>query len=227
MIYKLQRMWNALPQLRSNNESATLADILVADVPAWRTSPGAVTWQVLHDYRNVSRYEHLESPFLNIVGKCEADSGLESREYGGRDSSRWPRGTIYPQKLALTSPTSGGRSVGIVRARTDCACLKASHKACGDAQFVPYFYFLLCVIFLYKERNKRKPSLNDFRRTKLFLGRSRWQRGVRHEHCGRGFETHWRHGYVCDYSFFLFVATSWLADLLSKGPYRLYIRLRN
>jgi UbiD family decarboxylase len=26
--------------------------------------------------------------------------------------------TLYPQKLALTSPTSGGRSVGIVRSRT-------------------------------------------------------------------------------------------------------------
>jgi hypothetical protein len=26
--------------------------------------------------------------------------------------------TLYPQKLALTSPTSGGRSVGIVRFRT-------------------------------------------------------------------------------------------------------------
>jgi hypothetical protein len=31
--------------------------------------------------------------------------------------SRWPRG-LYPQKLALTSPTSSGRSVGIVRSRT-------------------------------------------------------------------------------------------------------------
>jgi hypothetical protein len=28
-----------------------------------------------------------------------------------------PRGTLYPQKLAITSPTSGGRSVGIVRTR--------------------------------------------------------------------------------------------------------------
>jgi hypothetical protein len=27
---------------------------------------------------------------------------------------RWPRNTLYPQNLALTSPTSGGRSVGIV-----------------------------------------------------------------------------------------------------------------
>jgi hypothetical protein len=32
--------------------------------------------------------------------------------------SRWPRGTLYPQKLAITSPTSGGRSVGIIRSRT-------------------------------------------------------------------------------------------------------------
>jgi hypothetical protein len=31
---------------------------------------------------------------------------------------RWPRNTLYPQKLALTSPISGGRSVGIVRLRT-------------------------------------------------------------------------------------------------------------
>jgi hypothetical protein len=29
---------------------------------------------------------------------------------------RWPRDTLYPLKLALTSPTIGGRSVGIVRA---------------------------------------------------------------------------------------------------------------
>jgi hypothetical protein len=34
------------------------------------------------------------------------------------DSLRWPRDTLYPLKLALTSPTSGGRSVSIVRLRT-------------------------------------------------------------------------------------------------------------
>jgi hypothetical protein len=34
------------------------------------------------------------------------------------DPLRWPRDTIYPPKLALTSPTSGGRSIGIVRSRT-------------------------------------------------------------------------------------------------------------
>jgi hypothetical protein len=32
---------------------------------------------------------------------------------------RWPRDTLYQLKLALTSATSGGRSVGIVRWRTE------------------------------------------------------------------------------------------------------------
>jgi hypothetical protein len=44
----------------------------------------------------------LEKPKLTTVG----------------DSLRWPRGTLYRLKLALLSPTSGGRSVGIVRFRT-------------------------------------------------------------------------------------------------------------
>jgi hypothetical protein len=34
------------------------------------------------------------------------------------DSLHWPLDTFYPRKLALTSPTSGGRSVGIVLLRT-------------------------------------------------------------------------------------------------------------
>jgi hypothetical protein len=50
-------------------------------------------------------------------------SYLKSREYGRRDPSRWPRGTLYPQKLALISPTSGGRSIGIVRSRTKTSYL--------------------------------------------------------------------------------------------------------
>jgi hypothetical protein len=45
-------------------------------------------------------------------------SGLEIREYCRRDLSRWPRGTFYQKEYALTSPTSGCRSVGIVRSWT-------------------------------------------------------------------------------------------------------------
>jgi hypothetical protein len=43
---------------------------------------------------------------------------FKNQEYHRRDPSRWPRGTFYSQKLAITSPTIGGRSVGIVRSRT-------------------------------------------------------------------------------------------------------------
>jgi hypothetical protein len=45
-------------------------------------------------------------------------SGVENRINGRRDQLRLPRGTFYTQKLALTSPTSGGRSVCIVHLRT-------------------------------------------------------------------------------------------------------------
>jgi hypothetical protein len=64
--------------------------------------------------------------YMYISYVCAPRSGLESREYGLRDPSRWPRGTLYPQNLALTSPTCGGRSVGIVRSRTqdtECVCV--------------------------------------------------------------------------------------------------------
>jgi hypothetical protein len=59
---------------------------------------------------------------------------LENREYGRRHPSRWPRSTLYPQKLAITSPTSGGRSVGIVRSRTQtmqfvCCCSILSYRS--------------------------------------------------------------------------------------------------
>jgi hypothetical protein len=45
-------------------------------------------------------------------------SGQGNRINGKGDPLCWPRDTFYPQKLALTSPTSGVRSVGIVRLRT-------------------------------------------------------------------------------------------------------------
>jgi hypothetical protein len=53
-----------------------------------------------------------------LLGRKSSGSGLENRGYDRRQPSRWPRGTRYPQKFALTSPTSGGPSVGIVRSWT-------------------------------------------------------------------------------------------------------------
>jgi hypothetical protein len=60
----------------------------------------------------------LVSTTEELLDKKSSDSCLENREYGRRDPSRWPRGTLYPQKLATTSPRRGGRSFGIVRSRT-------------------------------------------------------------------------------------------------------------
>jgi hypothetical protein len=57
----------------------------------------------------------LVSTTEELLGRKSSGSGLECREYGRRDPSRRSRGTLYQQTLALTSPTSEGRSVGIVR----------------------------------------------------------------------------------------------------------------
>jgi hypothetical protein len=53
----------------------------------------------------------------DLLGRNSSGSGLENREYGSEDPLRWPHYTLYSQKLALASPTSGGRSVDIVRPR--------------------------------------------------------------------------------------------------------------
>jgi hypothetical protein len=60
----------------------------------------------------------LVSTIEELLGRKSSGPGPEIREYGRRDPSCCQRGTLYPQKLALTSPTSGGRSVGIVRSGT-------------------------------------------------------------------------------------------------------------
>jgi hypothetical protein len=50
-----------------------------------------------------------------LLERKSSDSGLEVRDY---DRMGGPlRDILYPQKLSLTSPTSGGRSVGIARLR--------------------------------------------------------------------------------------------------------------
>jgi hypothetical protein len=45
-------------------------------------------------------------------------SGVISQGYDRGDALHWPLDSLYPEKLVLTSPTSGGRSVGIVHSQT-------------------------------------------------------------------------------------------------------------
>jgi hypothetical protein len=95
---------------------------LVVRIPAYRSrGPGFYSQQ----YRNTKKVVGLKRGPLSLVSTIEelletksSGSGLENRDYGRRDSSRWQRCTLYPQQLTLTSSTSGGRSVGIVRSRT-------------------------------------------------------------------------------------------------------------
>jgi hypothetical protein len=74
-----------------------------------------IFWEVVDLERGplslVSRIEEL-------LGRNSSGSSMESREYSRGDSLLWPRDALYPQKLALTSPTSRGHSVCIVHSRT-------------------------------------------------------------------------------------------------------------
>jgi hypothetical protein len=61
----------------------------------------------------------LVSTTEELLGRNSSGSGLESREYGRRDPSRCHVAPSIRKMLVLTSLTSSGRSVGIVRLRTE------------------------------------------------------------------------------------------------------------
>jgi hypothetical protein len=54
----------------------------------------------------------LVSTIEGLLERKSSSFGLKIREYDRRDPLRWPPGTLHPEKLALTSPISRGRSVG-------------------------------------------------------------------------------------------------------------------
>jgi hypothetical protein len=91
---------------------------LVVRVPGYRSrGPGFDSRRYQTFWEEVALEQgplSLVSTIEELLGRKSSGSGLESREYGQGDPLRWPRDTLYPQKLPLTSPTSGGRSVGIV-----------------------------------------------------------------------------------------------------------------
>jgi hypothetical protein len=95
---------------------------LVVRVPSYRSrGPGFDYWRYQFFWEVVGLERgplSLVSTTEVLLGRNNSGSGLENRENGCGDPLRWPRDTLYPQKLALTSPTSVGRSVRIVRLRT-------------------------------------------------------------------------------------------------------------
>jgi hypothetical protein len=88
---------------------------------SWRYQ---ILWKVVDLKRGPLRLvSTIEELLERIISGCD----LEIRECGRREPSRWPRGTLYPQKLTLTSLTSGGRSVGIVRSWTQATEFSFKH----------------------------------------------------------------------------------------------------
>jgi hypothetical protein len=101
--------------------------------PVW--SSGQSFWiQIQRSWFDSRRYQifweilGLERVPLSFVGKIEellerksSGSGLETEITAVEVRCAKHATPFYPQKLALTSPTSGGRSVGIVSSRTKSA----------------------------------------------------------------------------------------------------------
>jgi hypothetical protein len=86
----------------------------VVRVPCYRSrGPGfdsrsyQIFWEIVGLERGPFR---LLSSTEELLGRNSSDSGLETWEYGRMDPLCSPRNTLFPQKLALTSLTSGGRS---------------------------------------------------------------------------------------------------------------------
>jgi hypothetical protein len=87
----------------------------------------------------------LMSTIEELLGRKNSGFGLEHRDYGRGSPVRWPRGTLYPQNLALTWPASGGCSVGIVRSRIQAT----------ELYIILPFDAVQCITFAIK--NFRKP----------------------------------------------------------------------
>jgi hypothetical protein len=146
----LQKLWE--------NEACNLYPVhFLFRPPLW--SSGQSFWLQIQRSRFYSQHCQiswevvgLEQGSLSLVSTTEellerksSSSGLENREYGCRDPSRWPRVTLYPQRSALISPTSGGRSIGIV-----CSWTQATE------------FSLVLVHFLFNLQFQRQLNWNEW-----------------------------------------------------------------
>jgi hypothetical protein len=114
-----------------------------------------IFWEVVGLERGPLRFVNTTE---ELFGRKSSGSGLEIREYGRRDPSLCPCGTIYPQKLAPNSQTSGGRSVGIVSCRTQVT----------EFSLVTVRFWTVLL-----EPKKKSDSLSDVKMTASFFHK-RW-----------------------------------------------------
>jgi hypothetical protein len=87
---------------------------LVVRFPRFRFRFASRHYQIFWEVVGLERGPlSLMSTSEELLERRSSGSGLENREYGSREPARWPRGTLCPQNLALSSPTDGGRLVQI------------------------------------------------------------------------------------------------------------------
>jgi hypothetical protein len=129
------RRWqlrSRIPHTKSSSYNESLLFIFLPNLgpPLW--SSGQSSWLQIHRsgfdslrYQTFLEVVGLERVPLNLVSTIEEllrrknnGSGLENRDYGRKGSLAPTLWHPLSAKLALTSPTSGGCSVGIVRSQT-------------------------------------------------------------------------------------------------------------
>jgi hypothetical protein len=103
LVYRLRTI-HCCPPLLCSGQSSWLQ----IQRPEFDSRSYEIFWEVVGLERSPLS---LVSKIEKLLGRKNSGSGLEIREYGRRDLSRWPRGILFPQKLALTLPICGGRSV--------------------------------------------------------------------------------------------------------------------
>jgi hypothetical protein len=99
----------------------------------------------------------LVSTIEELLEIKSSGSGLEIRDHGSRHpwcSWCWPRDTLYPQNLTLTLPTSGSRSIVIVRLRNKATEFSFSFSILSERIFLR---FNCRCNFLYGTRKLHKP----------------------------------------------------------------------
>jgi hypothetical protein len=77
-----------------------------------------------------------------LLGRKSIGSLLENREYGRRDPLCWPHGTLYLQKLAPTSLTSGGSLLVLINILQEAAVL-VSQVTGGNQQLNCIHIFII------------------------------------------------------------------------------------
>jgi hypothetical protein len=115
----------------------------VVRVPVYRSrGPGSIScaarfsekqwvWKGVHSASWVRLRSYLKERVAASVKKTEITAvGIRRTDHAT---------PLYPQKLALTSPTSGGRSVGIVRSRTKATELVTDLRGSGYGHVIIRF----------------------------------------------------------------------------------------